>query len=239
LTTYLPNFQPRPDTALLNTEPAPEASSVADDTAKVGVVSHDFKEHPATLTSEADVIDQYPPPPPPTVGSTHKTSSAKDTAKNKARQIEREAREVAHKAEEEGLYLWDQLKDYVLRPGVAGGLVGIVVRFTHISKYLPIYSQLPTYRMLDLLALPAMRSMLNPIFAVIPRSSVPQSQGHWLFSLPRVTEFLSTATRPKAGSRCVVLGRRATSSIATSANTFYAQEFWVDSLVSVSYSLRN
>jgi hypothetical protein len=139
LTTYHSNSQPRPDTALLNTEPAPEASSIADDTAKVGVVSHDFKEHPATLTSEADVIDQYPPPPPPTVGSTHKTSSAKDTAKSKARQVEREAREVAHKAEEEGLCLWDQLKDYVLRPGVAGGLVGIVVRFTDTSKYLPIY----------------------------------------------------------------------------------------------------
>ncbi|KAK7438041.1 hypothetical protein VKT23_018208 [Stygiomarasmius scandens] len=100
--TYIPPDQPQPDTALLNTEP-PEAPLVADDTSKVNVVHPDFKENPMTVTSE-----NRPPP-----------DSAREKKKDKA---ERKLRE----AEEEGLYLWQLTKQVLLRPGVAGGLVGLV-----------------------------------------------------------------------------------------------------------------
>jgi len=99
--TYIPADQPQPDTALLNTEP-PEAPLVADDTSKVNVVHPDFKENPMTVTSE-----NRPPP-----------DSAREKKKDKA---ERKLRE----AEEEGLYLWQLTKQVLLRPGVAGGLVGL------------------------------------------------------------------------------------------------------------------
>ncbi|KAJ3818399.1 hypothetical protein F5880DRAFT_1617408 [Lentinula raphanica] len=101
--SYLPPSQPRPDPALLNTE-YPAASTVADDTSKVNVVHPDFKEHPETVYSQ----NRPPPDDAPSGSSSNKKN--------------RRLRE----AEAEGLYLWQIAKHYLFRPGVAGGLLGIV-----------------------------------------------------------------------------------------------------------------
>ncbi|KAK0455107.1 hypothetical protein EV421DRAFT_1761335 [Armillaria borealis] len=96
---------PLPDTGLLNTTPS-SANPVVDDTAKVNLVPSDFKSNPITATSA-----NAPPPPPPD----------SDLSFNKKRS-NRHLREV----KQEGYYLWDVAKDYLLRPGVAGGIIGIV-----------------------------------------------------------------------------------------------------------------
>ncbi|KAJ4468240.1 hypothetical protein J3R30DRAFT_3305713 [Lentinula aciculospora] len=95
----LPPSQPRPDPALLNTD-SPTASIVADDASKVNVVHPDFKEHPATVYSENRL-------------------SPDDVPSSKKNRRLREA-------EAEGLYLWQIAKEYLFRPGVAGGLIGII-----------------------------------------------------------------------------------------------------------------
>jgi hypothetical protein len=118
-----PSQQPRADPALLNTETSHEVSAIADDTAKVGVVSQDFKEHPATVTSEAHIVNQYPNP---SRSQYSDASSSKDKAKSKAREVEKKAENALHKAAGEGFYLWNLLRDQLLRPGVAGGLLGVV-----------------------------------------------------------------------------------------------------------------
>jgi len=107
-----PADQPLPDPALLNTS-KPTASGVADDTTKVGVVSPDFKENPATTFSinkprfEEEESDSSPP--------LRRTGKSKPKAKKLARDAEQEA---VH---------WSAVaKELVLRPPVAGGLVGVV-----------------------------------------------------------------------------------------------------------------
>ncbi|KZT28921.1 hypothetical protein NEOLEDRAFT_1057143 [Neolentinus lepideus HHB14362 ss-1] len=99
-------FIPHPDPALLNTG-SESFDDVADDAAKVNVVPSDFKQHPHTVTSETEVVretDESVPPVP-----------KKDKAKKRL-----------HQAEVEGVYLWEIAKEHLLRPGVAGGLLGIV-----------------------------------------------------------------------------------------------------------------
>ncbi|KDQ57547.1 hypothetical protein JAAARDRAFT_58152 [Jaapia argillacea MUCL 33604] len=103
-----PSLQPQADPALLNTQP-PTASNVADDTKKVNLVSPDFKQHPATVTSETIIIE--PDHSSPSVPH----HSKKDKAKKRL-----------HHAEQEGFQLWHVAKEQLLRPGVAGGLVGVV-----------------------------------------------------------------------------------------------------------------
>lgn len=93
---------PLPDTGLLNTTPS-SANPVVDDTAKVNLVPSDFKSNPITATSASA------PPPDSDSSSNHKPSN-------------RRLREV----KQEGHYLWDVAKDYLLRPGVAGGIIGII-----------------------------------------------------------------------------------------------------------------
>ncbi|PBK91354.1 hypothetical protein ARMGADRAFT_1105746 [Armillaria gallica] len=93
---------PFPDTGLLNTTPS-SANPVVDDTAKVNLVPSDFKSNPITATS----ANARPPD--------------SDLSSNKKRS-NRHLREV----KQEGYYLWDVAKDYLLRPGVAGGIIGIV-----------------------------------------------------------------------------------------------------------------
>lgn len=100
--------QPQPDQALLTTEP-PSADNIADDAAKVNIVASDFRQNPATITSESAVPPQGSPPALP------QPNSGKSKAKR-----------YAHEAEQEGVYLWQVAKQYILRPGVAGGLVGLV-----------------------------------------------------------------------------------------------------------------
>ncbi|KAF8161018.1 hypothetical protein B0H34DRAFT_788187, partial [Crassisporium funariophilum] len=111
--------QPHPDTALLNTTP-PTHSNVADDAAKVNIVGPDFKQDLHTITSEADRIFEdtehtYTSP-------NHNTSSNNNNGGGKPRKSSRRLQEV----EAESLYIWETAKHYLIRPGVAGGLVGIV-----------------------------------------------------------------------------------------------------------------
>ena len=107
----LPADQPNPDPALLNTTKS-TASGVADDTAKVGVVSPGFKENPATTTStfQPPRYDEEESDPAP-----HRR-----TAKNKAK-----AKNIAREAEKEAIHWSAVAKELVLRPPVAGGLVGV------------------------------------------------------------------------------------------------------------------
>ncbi|KAF5389346.1 hypothetical protein D9757_004367 [Collybiopsis confluens] len=98
--SFIPPNQPQPDQALLNTE-SPTAPTVADDTAKVNVVHPQFKEHPATITSQ-----NRPVPP------DSKTPSS--------------SRRRLKEVEAEGAYLWNVARHYLFRPGVAGGLVGLI-----------------------------------------------------------------------------------------------------------------
>lgn len=99
--------QPQPDPALLNTS-RPEASDVADDTAKVNVVSQAFRENPRTHTSEAN---RYP-------NESDGTSSSNSGRRGGDRRL----REV----KAEGAYLWAALKRFLLRPETAGGCIGLV-----------------------------------------------------------------------------------------------------------------
>ncbi|KII92291.1 hypothetical protein PLICRDRAFT_467215 [Plicaturopsis crispa FD-325 SS-3] len=99
------SLQPHADQSLLNTTP-PSAGSAADDGAKVNVVRNDFKQHPVTYTSQADFIvddEEFPEP-------------------GKKKRPNKRVKEV----EAEGAYLWNIAKQYLFRPGVAGGLIGIV-----------------------------------------------------------------------------------------------------------------
>jgi len=104
--------QPLPDPALLNTT-KPTASGVADDTAKVGVVSPGFKQNPATTTSTHQ---------PPRYGEEESDSSPhRRTAKSKSK-----AKKAVHDAEKEAIHWSAVAKELMLRPPVAGGLVGVV-----------------------------------------------------------------------------------------------------------------
>jgi len=106
---YTPAGQPQPDPSLLNTK-QPLASPIADDTAKVGVVPNDFKQHPHTTTSE------FEPPTP----DLPKDSSQKKSGKSHPHRGPRglNSKDAAHWA--------SVVKEIVLRPTVAGGLLGVV-----------------------------------------------------------------------------------------------------------------
>jgi hypothetical protein len=138
--------QPHADPALLYTAEdaaadAEEVHAVTDDAAKVNLVPADFKVHPETVTSTAPVIEQYPTPPPPktTTAAPTKTEKveakaekAESKAKDTLRSLEDKTQHALHEAEEEGLYLWKLFRENILRPGVAGGLIGVVVRYTQV-----------------------------------------------------------------------------------------------------------
>jgi hypothetical protein len=101
--------QPHPDTALLTTERS-SASNVIDDTSKVNVVSSNFKENPATYTSDTYV--------PEDVDDDHVDPGRKAVKSKRNRRL--------LEAQAEGIYLWKVTKHYLFRPGVAGGLIGLV-----------------------------------------------------------------------------------------------------------------
>lgn len=104
-------YQPTADQSLLNTE-QPHASNIADDSAKVGVVSHDFKEHPETITSQHTEEETIPSAIP-----SQTTPAPRKEKKMPSKPLD--------EARAEGLYLWELTKHALLRPGVAGGLVGL------------------------------------------------------------------------------------------------------------------
>jgi len=106
---YSPHtFQPHPDPALLTTERSP-SSNVIDDTSKVNVISRD--EDPSTCASDVYIPEDTKSE----FISTNRTDSER---KGKGSRHLQEARA-------EGSYLWDVTRHYLLRPGAAGGLVGL------------------------------------------------------------------------------------------------------------------
>lgn len=100
------NLQPHPDPGLLNTEP-PTAPNFIDDTAKVNIVDPSYKEHPATITS----LNRPP---------TDDERSRRHYEKYRER-----AKKDLDAAERRGIGIWENMKERLLRPGVAGGLLGI------------------------------------------------------------------------------------------------------------------
>jgi len=91
----------------------------ADDTSKVNVVAPDFKTHPKTTTSESEPFTEI-------VAEEAEYNRNKDAAKRKVRTGKEKAKAEFEKAEEEGVHLWEVAKSYLLQPGVAGGLFGVV-----------------------------------------------------------------------------------------------------------------
>lgn len=73
----------------------------------MNVVSSDFKSHPATITSENAPPPDAPAGFPPTPYKRKKNRNVEEIRA-------------------EGLYLWEVTKHYLFRPGVVGGLVGII-----------------------------------------------------------------------------------------------------------------
>jgi len=92
-------FQPRPDPALLNTTPT-SASHVIDETLKVNLVPPTYPDPRPPVPEDDD--DELPLP--------ERRSPAKRRFKE---------------AEAEGIYLLEITKRYLLRPEVAGGLIGL------------------------------------------------------------------------------------------------------------------
>lgn len=106
----LPNLinKPHPDQGLFSTEP-PSASNIADDAAKLNIVSSDFRSNPETTTSVSS---------PQWTHREEQYTSGEREAKGKAKRYLSEA-------EEESFYLYGRAKHYLFRPGVAGGLIGL------------------------------------------------------------------------------------------------------------------
>ncbi|KAI5116453.1 hypothetical protein M0805_006174 [Coniferiporia weirii] len=107
--------QPKPDQGLFTTEQdSPAVAGVADDAAKVNLVPNNFKNDPATLTSEADRVVDF------------SSSEDEDTNVNGSEKRKRRARRQLRKAEREVEGVWERTREQLLRPGVAGGLIGVV-----------------------------------------------------------------------------------------------------------------
>jgi hypothetical protein len=120
--------QPKPDPALLTT-PADVSSSpdiAQDEHAKVHVVPADYQPfgskaaQPPSPSSEEDEVD---------VSGNGRVRSD-DSKKRKAK---KQANRAYREAQAEGIYIWESLKYYLLRPGVAGGLVGLRKSYIYTS----------------------------------------------------------------------------------------------------------
>jgi len=106
----MPPNQPTPDPALLNTVPG-TASTVADDSAKVNVVSSDFRDNPATTTST------FVPPNQPLFEDPAPQKSSDGTKYHAHRH---------HHTHKPPTKWFSVIQEVVLRPTVAGGLIGVV-----------------------------------------------------------------------------------------------------------------
>ncbi|CCO26396.1 hypothetical protein RSOLAG1IB_03573 [Rhizoctonia solani AG-1 IB] len=112
-----PSEQPRPDPNLLTTEQDVSGGSLPDITRGVNVAPSDFKSNPHTVTSETTPAHQ---------GDSDDEGSGNRPGSAKRRAAKDRARDTLHNAEEEGLYLWEQFKERVLRPSTAGGILGVI-----------------------------------------------------------------------------------------------------------------
>jgi hypothetical protein len=106
--SYTPPGQPQPDPALLNTD-QPSASSVADGSAKVSVVAPDFKHRPQTTAPETEHFSPHLP------GDSTQKKTGKSHSNRGPRGLD--SKSAAHWA--------SVVKEVVLRPNVAGGLLGV------------------------------------------------------------------------------------------------------------------
>ena len=73
---------------------------------------------------------------PLTEASDEEVSHGTGKPKKKARQAKEKARVGFERAEEEGTHLYDIAKEYILRPGVAGGLIGVGEQVRHLFRFL-------------------------------------------------------------------------------------------------------
>ncbi|CAE6436746.1 unnamed protein product [Rhizoctonia solani] len=112
-----PSQQPRPDPNLLTTEQDVSGGSLPDISRSVNVAPSDFKSNPHTVTSETTPAHQ---------GDSDDEGSGNRPGSAKRRAAKERARNTLHEAEEEGLYLWGQFKERVLRPSTAGGILGVI-----------------------------------------------------------------------------------------------------------------
>ncbi|KAG8893085.1 hypothetical protein FRC00_011072 [Tulasnella sp. 408] len=129
--------QAHPDTGLLNLE-RDNDTSLPDVEKKVTVVPQSYKDHPETETSV--LAESLPSEPAPQLRQSsnanghsstshgHSSTSHGQSPFSKSER-ERRSKEIKKKlgeAEEEGLELWEEVKERILRPGTLGGLIGIV-----------------------------------------------------------------------------------------------------------------
>ncbi|EJD35575.1 hypothetical protein AURDEDRAFT_108923 [Auricularia subglabra TFB-10046 SS5] len=119
-----PSQQPHANPALLNTGRSPNLLPVDAHNEKVQIASPGFKEHPSTVTSE------YIPPTDEELerkyGSTGPSSHRSHNQAEKDKHRRDKAKEHLHRAEHEAETAWEYAKTQILRPGVAGGILGIV-----------------------------------------------------------------------------------------------------------------
>jgi len=101
------------DPALLNTTPPTKAP--VDDSLKVAMAPSDFKQNPHTTTSETFIVEQ-----------DSAGEETKENVKRKGRVAKARGKQALGEAERETAYYWEVTKEQLLRPGVAGGLMGIV-----------------------------------------------------------------------------------------------------------------
>ncbi|CAE6427924.1 unnamed protein product [Rhizoctonia solani] len=113
-----PSEQPRPDPSLLTTEQDVSGGSLPDISRNVNVAPSDFKSNPQTVTSETTPAHQG--------DSDDDDGQGNRPGSAKRRAAKERARKGLHDAEEEGLHLWNQFKERILRPSTAGGIIGVV-----------------------------------------------------------------------------------------------------------------
>ena len=111
-----PDEQPRPDPSLLTTDSdVGEGSRVIDSSSKMNVVNSDFKENPHT---DVEGI-------PPDRGSGGGPSGGSRFSRVGGNSgIPKQPRRH-HPNREDAFTLWQQVLDYVVRPQVASGLLGV------------------------------------------------------------------------------------------------------------------
>jgi len=115
--------QPHPDTSLLNTESSEDVVSPDLDSSKVNVVPADYRDHPKAAANKiSEQIDQQKRD----FQDSMNSSSSNVNGSQKRKERKERAKEFVDEAEEEGVELWSRAKATLLRPGVAGGVFGIV-----------------------------------------------------------------------------------------------------------------
>lgn len=163
---FLSVLQPHPDPALLTTEP-PTADNIVDDAKKVNIVAPDFKTQSANTQTTPDSSPNAHATPP-----TDKHLSRAEAAREAAKRY-------VHEAELEGFHLWNVTKEFLFRPAVAGGLLGLGSFLVHAVKNSPFVRSMIIQLTLDLSPVLDIRTMLALICAVTLELSHLLQLRHW------------------------------------------------------------